>query len=193
MLQESEWYNFLRSRNLNKILSRCSRNMNDKIFSLHRRNLDNFHFLSHSQDDPVVEICLLCQHVQFQHGGKSQQRSWGPWCWSKGFLWSAAVLVQRSASAKLGRYSDRSLHHLRQAWPDDLKEICKASLIANLNVDNVVDSLLLAEHYNLKDLMVLARGFFRSNIDKIEKAQECLEKLKNDPDFIVKLVRLCKD
>ena len=49
----------------------------------------------------------------------------------------------------------------------ELKKISKASIIPNLNVGNVVDALLLAERYDLKDIMPQARAFMRQNIDEV--------------------------
>ena len=75
-----------------------------------------------------------------------------------------------------------------------LRSICESSICDNLNAENVVDTLLLAEKYARENMKSLARAFFKANIGEVEKAKENQEKLKNDPDFLFKLVvRLCHD
>jgi len=75
---------------------------------------------------------------------------------------------------------------------EELRDLCKANIVTNLNADNVVDALLLAEQYNLSDVLPPAKAFLKLNIRDVEKTEGNFERLKSDPDFLLKLiVRLC--
>ena len=77
---------------------------------------------------------------------------------------------------------------------EKLMNLCESCICANLNADNVVDALMMAETHNREDLMTQAKAYFKANIRAVEKSKENQEKLKNEPDFLFKLVvRLCDD
>ena len=71
---------------------------------------------------------------------------------------------------------------------EDLKEVCESNILANLNVNNVVDALLLAKLHDKADLMARAKGVFRGCVDDVLLIEENCEKLKENPDLMLDLI-----
>ena len=69
-----------------------------------------------------------------------------------------------------------------------LKRRCTSGICRSLGPANVVDVLLLAERLNCEVLMSQARRVFAANIRAVEQLQENGEKLKKEPDFLLKLL-----
>ena len=70
---------------------------------------------------------------------------------------------------------------------DNLRDMCLFSIFRSLDAKTVVDTLLLAERYNLEELMSQAKLVLKANISAVEQSRRNREKLKEDPDFLFKL------
>ena len=72
-----------------------------------------------------------------------------------------------------------------------LKAICEACLARDLKVDNVVDSLLLAEAHQCETLLGRAMDFYKVHVDSSELEEENWRKLRTNPNLLVKLLQRC--
>ena len=70
---------------------------------------------------------------------------------------------------------------------DDLKMICERAIIFNLNGDNVIDALILAEKHNCPTLLTSAKAVFGWNA-KALKTTEAWNKLLANPTLFEPLV-----
>ena len=71
---------------------------------------------------------------------------------------------------------------------DTLKRLCKSNICRNLGPANVVDILFFAERLNCEVLKSQAKLVFAANIRAVEQFENNREKLKSDPDFLLKLI-----
>ena len=69
-----------------------------------------------------------------------------------------------------------------------LKKLCEAELSSRLTVDNVIESLLLAEDHNCSDLLLQASVVFRSNVSHLALKGD-LNRLERSPSLLVKLLK----
>ena len=71
---------------------------------------------------------------------------------------------------------------------EKLRDICETAIIANLNADNVVDALLLAERHAREELKDHAKAVFRANITAMERVNHNREKLQQCPSLFFELL-----
>jgi len=69
----------------------------------------------------------------------------------------------------------------------DLQQICESHILANLNADNVVDTLLLAEQHDREELMSQAEVVLKANLEVVQQSKESREKLEQRPSFLFDL------
>merc|ERR1711915_1031361 len=63
---------------------------------------------------------------------------------------------------------------------DDLKKICKEAINSNLNSDNVIDVLILAEKHRCSTLLTSAKAVFGWHAKEL-KSKEAWNKLLENP------------
>jgi len=70
---------------------------------------------------------------------------------------------------------------------DDLKNICEKEINPNLNGDNVIDTLILAEKHNCPTLLTSAKAIFGWHAKEL-KSKEAWNKLLENPTIFEHLV-----
>jgi len=101
------------------------------------------------------------------------------------FLYSGAA-PKNLAEIALGLLSLADMYGL-----DDLKKICEVHLCRNLDEDNFVDALILAEKLSCADLMSSAKSVFPTHVTRL-KSSEKLKQLGNSPEALFELLQhLC--
>ena len=69
----------------------------------------------------------------------------------------------------------------------NLKAMCETAISSNLNGDNVIDALLLAEKHHCPNLMTSAKAVFGSHATAL-KSSKAWKKLIESPTLLLKLV-----
>ena len=70
----------------------------------------------------------------------------------------------------------------------DLKNMCEARACCILNKGNVVNALILAERHSCEVLWSRATSVFHESISDLAESEHKLEKLKAEPDVLLKLL-----
>ena len=75
---------------------------------------------------------------------------------------------------------------------DNLKKMCEDFLCDHLNVHNIIEVLIVADRLNCADLLQQAVNVYRMRSGNL-KVEEERQKLKANPDILLKLMDLCRD
>jgi len=70
---------------------------------------------------------------------------------------------------------------------DELKEICETVIHANLQVENVIDALLLADTHNCANLLHGAKSLIKEHAASVKENRAKWNKLKERPDLLLEL------
>merc|ERR1712218_306110 len=87
------------------------------------------------------------------------------------FMYTGEVENLNTKAAKLMEAADRF-------DLSDMKKMCEISLEENMNVDNVIDYLVLADLHNAENLKKEAITMILANFEKIIAQEDCKQKLK---------------
>ena len=74
----------------------------------------------------------------------------------------------------------------------ELKDLCEASIIRCLSIDNIFEALFLADSYDCRKLRVRAQNDFKTHADILKKSGKwCM--LKSNPDLLLELLECCTE
>lgn len=73
---------------------------------------------------------------------------------------------------------------------DELKEICESAIIADLQVENVVDALLIADMHNCQRLLRAAKTLFKARTAAVKKNHAKWKELAERPSLMLGLLEL---
>ena len=71
---------------------------------------------------------------------------------------------------------------------DELKEICASFMGANLETENVIDALLIADMHNCPSLLQDAKILFRARTEAVKEDREKWNKLAERPSLLLELI-----
>jgi len=75
---------------------------------------------------------------------------------------------------------------------EEIEDICETNVCDNLDADNVIDALLVADKIDNEAVMDDARDAFRGHIDSIDR--NAMKKLIDSPDLVLDLLEhFCKE
>ena len=72
---------------------------------------------------------------------------------------------------------------------DDLKEQCDDAICANLQVENVIDCLLLADTYNFSNVFSDAETLFKAHVETLGQNEENWSKLAQRPSLLLRMLK----
>jgi len=73
----------------------------------------------------------------------------------------------------------------------ELKELCESTIAANLDHDNVIDAVLLADEYNCSNLLTCAKVFFKIHVGSLKESKQKWQQLKRNPALLLELFESC--
>ena len=71
---------------------------------------------------------------------------------------------------------------------DELKEICGSAIGTNLQTENIIDALLIADMHNCQSLLQDAKTLFRARTEDVKENKEKWSRLAGRPNLLLELL-----